>query len=512
VLVSGELMTSVTLRNLNISNNDASVGLAVEGADVKVIDSHVDKNNAGGLLALISTVEASGSTFSKNTLPGSVQNPFEAGSGVELLGAAATIDRSTVDGNDFGGVLLFDEGSIGLPGPDGPRAPDAALPATSAVVTHSTVAGNQQGGVVSFGGDVQVLASTVSGNVAGGVVNLGGSADIRNSTITATTLPSGVEDPSGLGGVLNLDALGGAPELRSLASSGRAGLAAELERYLADAKPRTVNAAASRVVAATRTPQAAVGAVTVTGSIVAKQHGVPDCLGTVTDGGYNVSSDSGNSCSFSSSKHDLTRTDPDLGALADNGGPTRTHTLLKHSPAIDAIPAGQAGCAVKATDQRGVDRPQPTGGRCDIGAVELAAQPIVISPDKLPHGSVGTAYRVTLTATGGAYPIYTWALAPGSTLPDGLTLTSKGVLSGTPTKAGSFTFTVSVNDPVLKRYTVVIDAATGTNGGGAAPIANTGAPAQEETALGAGAVLAGFLVLFGAGLVGRRPGRHRVEE
>jgi uncharacterized repeat protein (TIGR01451 family) len=61
-----------------------------------------------------------------------------------------------------------------------------------------------------------------------------------------------------------------------------------------------------------------------------------------------------------------------------------------------------------------------------------------------PAGQVGVPYSVTLTATGGTTP-YTWAVNSG-TLPAGLTLSSAGVLSGTPTTAGSSTFTVSVVD------------------------------------------------------------------
>ena len=56
--------------------------------------------------------------------------------------------------------------------------------------------------------------------------------------------------------------------------------------------------------------------------------------------------------------------DPKLGALALNGGPTRTHALLSGSPAIDA--ASSADCPAK--DQRGVTRPQGAG--CDMGSYE----------------------------------------------------------------------------------------------------------------------------------------------
>ena len=61
-----------------------------------------------------------------------------------------------------------------------------------------------------------------------------------------------------------------------------------------------------------------------------------------------------------------------------------------------------------------------------------------------PGAVVGTAYTDTLTATGGTTP-YTWSVNAGS-LPPGITLTSAGVLAGTPTTAGSYTFSVNVID------------------------------------------------------------------
>jgi uncharacterized repeat protein (TIGR01451 family) len=61
-----------------------------------------------------------------------------------------------------------------------------------------------------------------------------------------------------------------------------------------------------------------------------------------------------------------------------------------------------------------------------------------------PAGQVGIAYSTSLTATGGTTP-YAWSVNSG-TLPAGLTLSAAGVLSGTPTTAGSSTFTVNVID------------------------------------------------------------------
>jgi hypothetical protein len=68
----------------------------------------------------------------------------------------------------------------------------------------------------------------------------------------------------------------------------------------------------------------------------------------------------------------------------------------------------------------------------------------ITTSSALPAGSVGTQYNQTLTASGGLPP-YTWTLVSGA-LPAGVTLTSAGLISGTPTSAGSLSFAVSVTD------------------------------------------------------------------
>src|SRR5205823_1149512 len=77
-------------------------------------------------------------------------------------------------------------------------------------------------------------------------------------------------------------------------------------------------------------------------------------------------------------------------------------------------------------------------------AAALPCATITVSPTTLPNGTAGTAYSgQTLTASGGTAP-YTFAVISGS-LPSGLIL-SAGVISGTPTSAGSSTFTVTATD------------------------------------------------------------------
>jgi hypothetical protein len=71
--------------------------------------------------------------------------------------------------------------------------------------------------------------------------------------------------------------------------------------------------------------------------------------------------------------------------------------------------------------------------------------PPSISTSSLPNGTVGTAYSQTLAATGGTSP-YSWTVIAGS-LPSGLTLSSSGLISGTPTTAGGPTsITLKVTD------------------------------------------------------------------
>jgi CSLREA domain-containing protein len=96
------------------------------------------------------------------------------------------------------------------------------------------------------------------------------------------------------------------------------------------------------------------------------------CGTEITTLGGNI--DHGASCWSGGSIGDLQNTNPMLGTLADNTGPTETMSLLTGSPAIDHVPV--AACVDQqmtpqpvTTDQRGISRPQ--GSACDSGAFEL---------------------------------------------------------------------------------------------------------------------------------------------
>lgn len=122
---------------------------------------------------------------------------------------------------------------------------------------------------------------------------------------------------------------------------------------------------------------------------------------TLNSLGYNLSSDS--SCGFAAAT-DLQNTDPQLAALADNGGPTQTRALNPGSPAINKIPLVNGSCndSGVTTDQRGYARPEPSGTLCDIGAYEADAQPpadagLTIVKETIGGGGVFTFTSTSLT-------------------------------------------------------------------------------------------------------------------
>jgi hypothetical protein len=102
--------------------------------------------------------------------------------------------------------------------------------------------------------------------------------------------------------------------------------------------------------------------------------------------GHNLSSDNGGG--FLTGPGDQTSTNPLLGPLQDNGGPTKTMALLAGSPALNAGDPAQLGVA----DQRGVVR----AGGVNIGAYQASASTFVVTVS----GAVasGTPFDVTVQA------------------------------------------------------------------------------------------------------------------
>ncbi len=87
----------------------------------------------------------------------------------------------------------------------------------------------------------------------------------------------------------------------------------------------------------------------------------------------------------------------------------------------------------------------------------------VTSPARLPDGTVGVSYSYPLTSTSAASP--SWTLASGA-LPPGLALSSAGLISGTPTVANNYSFTVTVTDAGGNTGTAKVSIVVNNTGGG----------------------------------------------
>ncbi len=107
--------------------------------------------------------------------------------------------------------------------------------------------------------------------------------------------------------------------------------------------------------------------------------------------------------------------------------------LLSGTPTV----AGTSQFAVMLTDARGAVTTSPAL------SLTVAVRPPLIEPVTLPPAVVGAPYNQTLPVSGSGP--FTWSIVSGAP-PAGITLSPSGVLNGTATVAGTFTFTVQVTD------------------------------------------------------------------
>ena len=92
------------------------------------------------------------------------------------------------------------------------------------------------------------------------------------------------------------------------------------------------------------------------------------------------------------------------------------------------------------------------------GTISGNAPPSITTPS-LTDGTVGAAYTATLAADGEPTS-WTWSAAAGSSTPPGLTLNNDGTITGTPTAAGTYSFTVTATNDYgsdSKEFTLTID-------------------------------------------------------
>jgi hypothetical protein len=177
--------------------------------------------------------------------------------------------------------------------------------------------------------------------------------------------------------------------------------------------------------------------------------------------------------------------------------------------------AGSFNFSVKAADAFG-----------DSATVNLSITvkfPVLtVTPATLPVGYNGSAYpSTTLAATGGSGTGYTWTLASGSSLPAGLSLSTAGVVTGTPTATATTSFTAMVTDSASNTasgtFSITVKAGVSITTGATLPTAYVGSnysmtfTATGGTATGftwtvtTGSTLPAGLTLSSAGVLSGQP-------
>ena len=421
--------------NNNKSNTSPGGGVFNGNGTINVVGSTFLSNTAGPGGAIYSS-NGGNSTIYSTTL--SYNTSSSIGGAVSISSSSLTISNSTLISNTStspGGAVYFGGGILGIYGSNlslnsSGNSPGGAIYSggSSLVITTSNFISNTTtilgGAIFNTASDMAISNATFSGNNAqlggGAIASLsGGTGTISNSTfdhnmafsaggaitntvsliITNSTFASN-SSTGGNGGAL-ANATSGVITVTNGTFSGNS----------------AVNGGGAIFNA---------GTANLKNSILAGSSNCASQGSSITNGGYNLSSD--NSCSFSGTSQNNV-SNLNLGTLTDNGGATETIMLLPGSIAIGFV--GSNNCP--ATDQRGATRPAVG---CSAGAVEVGTssvslttstnpsvygQPITVTATVSPTIATGTvtvtvgSTTVTRILTNGSASYITSTLPVGST-------------------------------------------------------------------------------------------------
>ena len=403
-----------------------------------------------------------------------VTNTNDSGPGSLRDALAAAIDGDMIDATGISGTILLTSGELQITHAitiSGPGAENLAVDGNASFrvfdnlisgvsisgfsITNGSAPGNKGGGVFNEGGNSATLRlsdCTITGNSAdfgGGIFNLNGTLTVDSCTISgnAAAFSGGGIDNSASDGAASLTVTNSAISDNSATAndgggilSGAAGTTLSVASLIvgnstlsgnsatgnggaiantADAAPNNAGAAITNSTISDNSATAngggiydAVGEFQIGDTILnAGSSGVNIFInsGRATSLGYNLSSDDGGGVLTGTG--DLINTDPMLGPLQDNGGPTFTHALLPGSPAIDA---GDPGFTPPPFfDQRGIPFDRVIGSLIDIGSfeVQLGGTPTP-TPTSTPSATATGTASPTPTATVRPTPTPTPRSAP----------------------------------------------------------------------------------------------------
>jgi hypothetical protein len=337
---------------------------------------------------------------------------FRAVAGLTVVIQGVTISNGYPPQFGFGGGILNEGSTLSVincvvsgnsTDSSGGGISDGFITGGTLTIESSTLSGNyagDYGGGIENSGTLTINNSTLSGNTGeftGGAILNNGSLTVSNSTVSgnATQLHGG--------GIWN----GGQSAISGSTLSGNSGM--------------NGGAINNRL-----------GALEIKSTIL-KRGGsgsnIVNDSGTVTSHGYNLSSDDGSG--YLIAPGDQINTDPLLGQLQNNGGPTFTHALLPGSPAIDA---GDPNFTPPPFfDQRGPGFNRVVNGRIDKGSFEVQGPTPTPTPSLTPTPTA--TFTPTATATTTPTPTSSATATPTPTAT--ATSTPTPTPRATPTPRGS---------------------------------------------------------------------------
>jgi hypothetical protein len=394
-------MENLTVLNCVFTDNFTFGGGAISNAlttsgggagALIVTDSTFIGNRAQDGGAII--VESGSATITRTRFEDNIAE--NSGGAIISRNCPLTITDSTITGNQAGNPdpLYFSGvgGGVALYG----TSSSHHLSITGSTIDGNT-AGYQGGGIFNSGGRLTITNSTVSGNTADGTNNRPGGGGIYSDTGQSVT----ISHSTVTGNTVDVASRGG-----GIASPGNVALNHTIVagNFRGETTPDDVSTEDSTV---SGNP----GSFAATFSLIGDK------------GNANVTNVNGSLIGTTAMPINAL-----LGPLANNGGPTLTHTLLSGSPAIDAgNPSAVAGAGgVPLFDQRGtpfariVDGDNAGGSRIDIGAFEL----VFVNNRPTNPGAVAlpAINEDTPSASIAGVLVSTIVTASGSTDPDGNTL------------------------------------------------------------------------------------------
>jgi len=361
---------TVTIEGLTIGPSLFFYGCGIlnDQATLTINNCAVTGNNGQTLGAGISN----GGTLTINNSSISGNHLEYQGTGVGIASGGTLIINNSIIHDNFAGKGQTDGGGIYSSG--------------MLEITNSTIDGNSVGGpgggIYNTGAAI-ITSSTISGNFSGGGspgpqngpghgggISNGGTLTISNSTISGNSALTIDQAPGCGGGIGN----NGSLHIANSTISGNSG---------ANGGAICNNAA----------PLEIANSILNAGDV---GQNIFNDGGTITSLGYNLSSD--NAGGYLNGPGDQTNTNPILGPLQNNGGPTQTQRPYPQSPAIDA---GDPNFTPPPFyDQRGPGFDRVVNGRSDIGSFEVQeGKPPPPSPTPTPTATASPTLTPRPTPT-----------------------------------------------------------------------------------------------------------------